>query len=83
MEYLLPFEKRNKTKKILIKHEEKTDGALGKKPEERTTAELLKKGIIILNKPSGPTSHQATDYRRIARKLSRTPARQRRCRSSC
>ncbi len=62
MEYLLPFEKRNKTKKILIKHEEKTDGALGKKPEERTTAELLKKGIIILNKPSGPTSHQATDY---------------------
>lgn len=61
-EWLLPFEKRLETKKILIKLETKTDERHGSRPEQRTTEELLKKGIIILDKPSGPTSHQATDY---------------------
>lgn len=58
----MPFEKRLQTKKILEKCKAQTNPKLGKMPNERSTAELLKRGIIILNKPSGPTSHQAVDY---------------------
>ncbi len=38
----------------------------GKKPSDRTLGELLRGGIIILDKPSGPTSHQATAWARDA-----------------
>ena len=38
----------------------------GKRPSDRTTGELLKGGVIILDKPSGPTSHQATAWVRDA-----------------
>jgi H/ACA ribonucleoprotein complex subunit 4 len=62
MENLLPFEKRLLTKRVIQKNKSETKFSFGKKPEERTTEELLKKGLIILNKPSGPTSHQAVDY---------------------
>ncbi len=61
-ELLLPFEERLQTKKILVKLETKTDYSFGLNPEKRTTEDLLKKGLIILDKPSGPTSHQAADY---------------------
>jgi H/ACA ribonucleoprotein complex subunit 4 len=60
--FLLPFERRLLTKKILVKSKHDVKAVFGKHPSERTTAELLQKGIIILNKPSGPTSHQAVDY---------------------
>ncbi|MGV8168927.1 MAG: RNA-guided pseudouridylation complex pseudouridine synthase subunit Cbf5 [Candidatus Nanoarchaeia archaeon] len=69
MEYLLPFEKRAATKKVLVKHEEVIPSTFGKRPEERTTEELLKRGVIVLNKPSGPTSHQATDFLKRILKL--------------
>jgi H/ACA ribonucleoprotein complex subunit 4 len=62
MEHLLPFEEKLLGRKVLVKHGAGTDSSPGKRPGERTTEELLKKGIIVLNKPSGPTSHQATDY---------------------
>jgi H/ACA ribonucleoprotein complex subunit 4 len=38
----------------------------GKRPSDRTVGELLKGGVIILDKPSGPTSHQATAWVRDA-----------------
>ena len=38
----------------------------GKRPSDRTTGELLRGGVIILDKPSGPTSHQATAWVRDA-----------------
>ncbi|MEK6955469.1 MAG: RNA-guided pseudouridylation complex pseudouridine synthase subunit Cbf5, partial [Nanoarchaeota archaeon] len=31
-------------------------------PEDRTIKELLNNGVISLNKPDGPTSHQVADY---------------------
>ena len=40
----------------------------GKRPSDRTVGELLKGGVIILDKPSGPTSHQATAWVRDALK---------------
>jgi H/ACA ribonucleoprotein complex subunit 4 len=56
----LPFERREY--KVIIKEETKTNPEYGKNPEKRETKELIESGIIILNKPSGPTSHQAVDY---------------------
>lgn len=34
----------------------------GKRPSERTIEELLEAGVIIMDKPMGPTSHQATAW---------------------
>ena len=38
----------------------------GKRPSDRTVGELLRGGIIILDKPAGPTSHQASAWVRDA-----------------
>lgn len=40
----------------------------GKRPSDRSVGELLKGGVMILDKPSGPTSHQATAWVRDALK---------------
>lgn len=42
----------------LIKSEEETDPNYGKNPRERSVEELIKSSVIILDKHSGPTSHQ-------------------------
>ena len=59
-EYLLPFEKIKR--KVLVKKEAKTNDKLGCRPEERATEEIINYGIININKPQGPTSHQVSDY---------------------
>jgi H/ACA ribonucleoprotein complex subunit 4 len=56
----LPFEKRRA--KLLEKRQAETDPAFGCLPENRTADVLLNYGIINLNKPAGPTSHQVSDY---------------------
>lgn len=45
-------------KNWLVKSEEASLSDLGKYPGARTVSELIKKGLIILDKPCGPTSHQ-------------------------
>lgn len=47
---------------ILVKKEAKSDARFGCKPEERTVAELIDYGVINLDKPRGPTSHQVSEY---------------------
>lgn len=47
---------------MLVKKEVETDPNKGKNPSERSLDENLAKGIIVLDKPPGPTSHQAVDY---------------------
>lgn len=47
-------------RQIFVKKEEA--GIVGRPPEERTAEELIKYGIINLDKPKGPTSHQISDY---------------------
>ena len=37
-------------------------GEFGKNPEDRTAEELIDYGIVNLDKPRGPTSHQVSDY---------------------
>ena len=54
---MLPFEKRNY--EVLSKSDM---SVLSSKYPQRSVSDLLSSGIIVLNKPSGPTSHQAVDY---------------------
>ena len=56
----LPFEK--KQRKVYTKKESQTNLEYGISPEDRTITELLNNGVICLNKPQGPSSHQITEY---------------------
>ncbi|MDO8510662.1 MAG: RNA-guided pseudouridylation complex pseudouridine synthase subunit Cbf5 [Nanoarchaeota archaeon] len=38
------------------------EGEFGKHPSERTADELINYGIVNIDKPKGPTSHQTSDY---------------------
>jgi len=46
----------------LIKSEEETDPRYGKSPRERSVEELINTSVIIVDKHSGPTSHQVTQW---------------------
>ena len=35
---------------------------MGKRPEDRTVEELLQLGVVVVDKPSGPTSHQVSAW---------------------
>ena len=56
----LPFEliKRN----IIIKKESETNPDYGTLPNKRSVEELIRSGVIVIDKPQGPTSHQVADY---------------------
>jgi H/ACA ribonucleoprotein complex subunit 4 len=59
-EIFLPFEKEKR--EVLAKRNVDTSKEYGCKPEDRKTEEILEYGIVNLDKPPGPTSHQATAY---------------------
>ncbi|MBU0979977.1 MAG: RNA-guided pseudouridylation complex pseudouridine synthase subunit Cbf5 [Nanoarchaeota archaeon] len=48
--------------KLLIRKEAETNAKYGQWPKLRPTDKMLEYGIIVLDKPVGPTSHQATAY---------------------
>ena len=56
----LPFERTER--KILIRKESETDYKYGCAPSERKTEEIINYGIVNIDKPKGPTSHQVADY---------------------
>ena len=56
----LPFEKIER--EIIVKKEFETSAKFGKRPEERTVEEIIDFGVAVINKPSGPTSHQVSSY---------------------
>jgi len=49
-------------REILIRDEEETDPRYGKPPEQRNIKELFKLGVINLDKPIGPSSHEVTAW---------------------
>ncbi len=49
-------------RKILVRKEAETDDNHGSRPEERKTEDIINYGVVNINKPSGPTSHQVSDY---------------------
>ena len=55
-----PFEERKYESLERIKGI--TNSNYGKLPQERTINELFDSGLILINKPQGPTSHQVSDY---------------------
>src|SRR3989338_2052607 len=60
MQNLLPFEKIES--KILMRKEAETDEKYGCIPSERKTEEIIDFGIVNIDKPKGPTSHQVSDF---------------------
>lgn len=60
MENLLPFERFER--EVVVKREVESIPSYGCIPEERSVSELMNFGIINLDKPSGPSSHQVSAY---------------------
>jgi H/ACA ribonucleoprotein complex subunit 4 len=52
----------DKVRDILIKAEDTTDPQYGILPNQRPIDDLIQNGIINLDKPSGPTSHEITAW---------------------
>jgi len=49
-------------RKLLVKTEDKTNPRYGCKPEDRPVEEYVKYGVINLDKPAGPTSHEVAAW---------------------
>jgi H/ACA ribonucleoprotein complex subunit 4 len=47
---------------LAVKAEEETNPRFGYKPEERPIQDYIKFGIINLDKPAGPSSHEVTAW---------------------
>ena len=59
-EYLLPYEIVEQ--KYVVKSEEPTDPQYGFEPLKRPLAYYIESGIVNLDKPSGPTSHEVASW---------------------
>lgn len=60
METLLPFE--SLSRQVIVKKEFPTDDAYGCHPGDRPVEELINFGMVNVDKPSGPSSHQVSAY---------------------
>ena len=47
---------------LVVKAEEETDPRFGHKPNERSIHDYIGLGIINLDKPAGPTSHEVASW---------------------
>src|SRR6056297_1593563 len=50
------------TSTMIIKSEEISDPELGNYPGSRNIQEILSCGVMVIDKPSGPTSHQVASW---------------------
>jgi H/ACA ribonucleoprotein complex subunit 4 len=48
--------------KLAVKAEDKTNPRYGCRPEERPIEQYLRYGVINLDKPAGPTSHEVAAW---------------------
>ncbi|MBD3259369.1 RNA-guided pseudouridylation complex pseudouridine synthase subunit Cbf5 [Candidatus Woesearchaeota archaeon] len=58
MQYKLPFERVKR--KVLVR--QKAKGLVGVSPDERPVKRILNYGMINIDKPAGPTSHNVSAY---------------------
>ena len=58
--------------KLFIKSKSTTDSSFGFKPQERPIEEYIDNGVINLDKPSGPTSHEIDSWVRRILKSEKT-----------
>lgn len=56
----LPFE--NIKSEVLVKKETEIDPKLGCEPDKRPVPELIEYGVVNLDKPAGPTSHEVSAF---------------------
>ena len=49
-------------RELLVKAEGTTNLKYGHKPDERPTEECIRYGVINLDKPAGPTSHEVAAW---------------------
>lgn len=49
---------------VIVKFDELSDEKFGKRPEERNIDELLQCGVVIIDKPQGPSSHEVSSWAR-------------------
>ena len=49
-------------RKTIVKKEAETNPDYGILPQKRSVEELIRSGVIVIDKPQGPTSHQVADY---------------------
>jgi H/ACA ribonucleoprotein complex subunit 4 len=49
-------------RKLIVKAEEETDARYGHNPAERPIQDHIRFGIINLDKPAGPSSHEVTAW---------------------
>ena len=61
IEFKLPSDE---PEQLIIKSQDTTNEAFGCEPDKRDIEALLKYGVINLNKPSGPTSHEVVSWAR-------------------
>ena len=58
------------TRETLVKNQDITDSKYGCKPEERSAKDIIRYGVINLDKPAGPTSHEVAAWTKKILKLS-------------
>ena len=58
-EFKLPSDE---PEQLLVKSQDTTDPVYGSEPEKRSIERLLQSGVINLDKPSGPTSHEVVSW---------------------
>ncbi len=62
-----PWETKRET---LVKNQDATNSRYGCKPEERSAQDAIRYGVINLDKPAGPTSHEVAAWTKKILKLS-------------
>jgi H/ACA ribonucleoprotein complex subunit 4 len=50
------------TRKMVVRMDEETDPSYGRPPSERSLEEHIRYGLIDLDKPSGPSSHEVVAW---------------------
>ena len=55
---------------LVLDAEATTDPAFGQRPEERSIEQRIAAGVLLLDKPAGPTSHQVAAWVRDPSALS-------------
>lgn len=58
-------------RELLVKAEEETDPSFGCPPDQRTIREHIRYGIINIDKPPGPSSHEVVAWVKRLLKLER------------
>jgi H/ACA ribonucleoprotein complex subunit 4 len=56
----LPFEKIER--EVLVRQDSETDLRYGGVPEQRSVEKLIEFGIVNIDKPDGPTSHEVSAF---------------------